>query len=123
MKGSDPMATMKAAKTYSLRDVLEARTWVELAEKADLRGSPSAFYWAGAANAYVAVVRATPHDFDTSRGMYAINALRAARQSGDESLFAALAEEFSSPDAHIGPFSAQVIAGMVRGAAGPCAAK
>lgn len=102
---------------YTLGDVLVAQTWAELAEKADLTGTPSAFYWRGAADAYAGVVRATPPDYDTSRGVYAIIALRAARQSGDRALFAKLAAEFSSPDAHIAPFSARVIAGMVRGVA------
>lgn len=94
-----------------LMNVLVARYWIERAEAAT--GDDARRAYGLAARAYDTTVRETDPRYDTSRGMYAANALGAAIRSGDRALIARLAAEYTRADFVPSPTMAEVIRRMV----------
>lgn len=95
-----------------LASVRAARYWTERAEKSTDPADAQRSYRI-AAQGYATIVRETDRRYDTSRGMYAINALRAATLSGDRPLALALAAEYTDAAFVPSPFTATVIRNMV----------
>ncbi len=94
-----------------LANVRAARYWTERAEKSTDPAEAQRFYRI-AAEGYATTVRETDRQYDTSRGVYAINALRAAALSGDRAFALSLAAEYTGAAFVPSPFTAKVLGEM-----------